>query len=61
MSIKQTYFCVLLFRFFFFAGLYSIGNSLPSVENVDKPLDHGSPPSVNSIVEGYILCYVFIS
>jgi len=56
MSIKQMYFCVLLFRIFSFAGPYSIGSSLPSVENIDKLLDHGSPPSVNSIVGGYLFC-----
>jgi len=39
---------------FAISGLYSIGSSLPSVENVDKLSDHGLPPSVNSIVEGYI-------
>ena len=41
---------------FSFAGPYSIGSSLPSVENIDKLLDHGSPPSVNSIVGGYLFC-----
>jgi len=36
------------------SGPYSIGSSLPSVEYVDKLLDHGLPPSVNSVVEGYL-------
>jgi len=56
MSIKQMYFCVLLFRIFSFAGPNSIGSNLPFVENIDKLLDHGSPPSVNSIVGGYLFC-----
>jgi len=40
------------------SGPYSIVSSLPSVEDVDKLLDHGLPSSVNSVDKGYLFSFV---